>query len=216
MSRRPALPVLPALVVALFGAAGCDGNGVRGSGTAETEARPAAAFIKVRASNAVQVVLTRGGTDGLTVSADDNLLPLLTAEVRGDVLVVGFAGNVRPRTPVRVEASAATLAEIEVSSAASLTASDLETDALAVTVSSAGFASLSGFCGDLTAELSSAAELSAARVRVEASSAARAKVAASESLTINASSAASVAYAAAPGVTPDVTLGSAATAEPAG
>ena len=216
MSRRFA--VLSALLALPLSGCGF-GAGVVGSGTAETEVRPAAAFTAVDASRAVQVVIEPGETDGLTVTADDNLLPLLVAEVRGDVLVVRFTENVSPQIPVRVEASAKTLSKITASSAASVTASDLETDTLAVDLSSASHASLSGFAGSLTATLSSAAVLdaeglAAGAVSVDASSAAKATVTAAESLTVDAGSAASVRYAVSAGVTPAVDLSSGASAEP--
>ena len=216
MSRRFA--VLSAL--ASLPLAGCAfGTGVVGSGTATTETRPAAAFTAVEAAGPLQVIVEPGESDGLTVTADDNLLPLLVAEVRGDTLVVKFTEEVRPRTPVRIEAGAATLSKIAVSAAASVTASELQTDALAVNVSSASHASLSGYAKSLTIEASSAAELdaeglAAGAVRVDAASAAEVTVSAAESLTVTAASAATVRYALSPGVTPDVATASAATVEP--
>ena len=216
MSRRfAALSALACLPLT-----GCAfGTGVVGSGTAATETRPAAAFTAVRAAGPLQVVIEPGETDGLTVTADDNILPLLVAEVRGDVLVVKFTENVRPRTPVRVEAGAATLAEISASAAASVTASELRTDALAVNVASASHASLSGTAMSLTVRAASSGEVDAERlaagaVWVGAASAAEVTVSAAQSLTVGAASAASVRYALSPGVTPKITTASAATAEP--
>ena len=217
MSRRSLLPF--ALACLPFAGCAIGGGGVVGSGTVATETRPAAAFTAVEAAGPLQVVVEPGETDGLTVTADDNLLPLLVAEVRDGTLVVRFTENVRPQTPVRVEGSAATLSELTVSAAASVTASEMRTDALAVNVSSAAHASLSGYAKSLTVEASSAAKLdaeglAAGAVRVTAGSAAEVTVSAAESLAVDAASAASVRYALSPGVTPEVKTASAATAEP--
>ena len=219
MSRRFAVSTA-ALAAPLLVGCGVLGGGVAGSGVAATETRPAAAFTAISASTGVQVVVEPGETDGLTVTADDNLLPLLVTEVDGDTLTVRFRESVRPRTPARVEVTTPALAKIAASSAASVTANDLDADALAVDAGSGAYVSVGGYARSLAVTAGSGAEVDAAglaagAVTVDAGSGATAAVNAAESLTVSASSGANVAYTASPGVAPDVTTASGASAGPA-
>lgn len=75
------LPLMPLL----FGLAGCPG--VVGSGRAATEARPIGAFRTLRAENGFRVTVAKGAR-ALSVTADDNVLPLVETVVEGDVLVL--------------------------------------------------------------------------------------------------------------------------------
>lgn len=62
-------------------------SAVVGSGIAATETRPVDAFRTLRAESGFRVSLTRGPR-ALTVTADDNVLPLVETVVEGDVLVL--------------------------------------------------------------------------------------------------------------------------------
>ncbi len=77
-------------------AAGPDGtNGVdiQGSGIPATEARDVSGFSRVTLHGVGHLIVEPGAAPALTVSADDNILPLVTAEVYGDELVLGTDGQ---------------------------------------------------------------------------------------------------------------------------
>ena len=214
MNRRLALLSL------ILPLGGCALSGVRGSGVAATEVRPVAPFTRVAASRGVQLVVSRGETDGLTVTADDNLLSLLVAESDGEVLAVKFSEPVRTATPARVKVNAPTLTAVAAASGASVTVHDLEAGALTIGAASGAFVSASGFAETLKIAAASgsdvdAAGLAAGAVTVSAASGATAGVNAAESLTVKAASGAGVSYTVSPGVTPSVTTASGATAGPA-
>ena len=60
----------------------------KGSGVVKEETRAVANFSKLVLALPATVTLTQGGTESLTISADDNILPLLTTRVDGDELIV--------------------------------------------------------------------------------------------------------------------------------
>ena len=62
-----------------------------GSGHLATETRNVSGFHAVDLENSGDVIITQGDTEGLTVEAEDNILPLITTEVDGKgVLRLGF------------------------------------------------------------------------------------------------------------------------------
>ena len=64
---------------------------VVGSGHLATETRNVSGFHAVNLESSGDVVITQGDTEGLTVEAEDNLLPLIVTEVDGKgVLRLGF------------------------------------------------------------------------------------------------------------------------------
>jgi hypothetical protein len=70
---------------------GC--SGVVGSGRPATEMRPIEAFRTLRAENGFRVVVTKGARS-LSVTADDNVVPLVETVVEGEALVL----RLRPGT----------------------------------------------------------------------------------------------------------------------
>jgi hypothetical protein len=56
----------------------------RGSGQLTTESRPVSGFTKVELSGTGELTIEQTGTESLTISAEDNILPRLTSEVSGD------------------------------------------------------------------------------------------------------------------------------------
>ena len=65
----------------------------RGSGQLASESRPVTGFTKVELSGTGELTIEKTGTESLAISAEDNLLPLLTSEVSGDTLVLGTKRN---------------------------------------------------------------------------------------------------------------------------
>lgn len=62
---------------------------IQGSGTLATEVREVSGFSRVTLHGVGHLIIEQGGAEALTVTADDNVLPLVTTEVFGDELVLG-------------------------------------------------------------------------------------------------------------------------------
>jgi hypothetical protein len=96
------LGLLAAAAAAFAGGGWEDSRGIPaglvvGSGKSATETRDVPSFKAVRLEGSGQVLLTVGSPRSLSVSGDDNLLPLVLTEVDGSTLRLGF----KPGTGVR-------------------------------------------------------------------------------------------------------------------
>src|SRR5262245_49332218 len=75
---------------------------VQGSGKAANEDRQVGPVTEVSLAGVGNLILVQGDTPALSVTADDNILPLLETETAGNTLNIrtksGF--SVRPKTPI--------------------------------------------------------------------------------------------------------------------
>ena len=70
---------------------GDDGVAVTGSGTLATEAREVSGFSGVVLGGVGKLIIGHGESESLTVTAEENIVPLLRSEVSGDNLILGPA-----------------------------------------------------------------------------------------------------------------------------
>jgi hypothetical protein len=136
-----ALVVLPACVAPGSGPAPAV---VVGSGRIGSEARPVAGFDAVRLVGAGTLALTQGDAEGLTVEADENVLPLLKSEVRGGTLVLGPERSVPLGGPIRYVLTVRRLSRLEVDGASMVNAAEVRTGALAVDLRGAATVTVGG------------------------------------------------------------------------
>ncbi|HEX8731412.1 MAG TPA: head GIN domain-containing protein [Ktedonobacterales bacterium] len=115
-------------------------GGTVGSGTAKTETRNVSGFTGVTFSGVGTLNITQTGTESLTVSADDNLLPLLTSTVTNDTLTLGVKpGNaIHPTKPIVYTLTVKSLNNMTLSGAGTINATNVTTNALHVILSGAG------------------------------------------------------------------------------
>ncbi len=129
-------------------AAGCgvfggQGRVIRGSGNLATETRPVSGLSGVALLGQGEVVVTQGATEGLTIEAEDNLLPLLTSEVRSGTLTLSVDPAISPNTidptrPIRYLVTVTDLSALDLTGSGSLTAQSLVVDDLTLTLNGAG------------------------------------------------------------------------------
>ena len=80
-----------ALGIALLLLTAC--STTKGSGQLATAQREVSGFTKVELAGQGDLTIEQTGTESLTISAEDNLLPLLTSDVSGDTLILGTKPN---------------------------------------------------------------------------------------------------------------------------
>jgi hypothetical protein len=226
--RELALLALAALLLAGCGdsSGGCSsdcvsvndgGPVIKGSGTAKTESRTVAPFtaIRMEIGGRAEIERTPGSSPGaaanlagnLAVTADDNLLGLLTAEVKDGTLILGaekgksFAGKM----PV-YKITVADLRSLALQGSGEADAGKLDGNALAVAIAGSGAAKLAGRADELTIAVSgsgtcNAAALTAKRATVSVSGSGEVTVNASEALDAKVSGSGSVHYLGAPKLT---------------
>lgn len=132
--RRAALGAT--VVTACLLLAGCATT--TGSGDVVTEKRPVSGFSAIDLQGVGEVRVTVTGTESLTIEAEENLLPLLRAEVTGDRLVLSTRQPIRPTEDVVFTVTAATLDGLEVSGSGSITVDAFRTADLTLRVSGSG------------------------------------------------------------------------------
>jgi hypothetical protein len=143
--------------------AGCglltgEGNLIRGSGEIVSEARDVSGFEAVALLGSGEVIITQGESEGLVIEADDNLLPLITSEVRGGTLELGFdranwADVIQPSTPILYMVAVRDLNALDLAGSGRIEAASLSAESLRLTISGSG---------DIALEQVSASELNAA------------------------------------------------------
>jgi hypothetical protein len=119
---------------------GSSKNRVRGSGVKVEKQRALAAFTKLRIDGPFDVRLAQGGSDQATVTADDNIEPLVETAVENDTLVVRMkrdAGFTTRAAPV-VRVTARTLQAIAIHGSGDLSMDSFKGDSLGLTVIGSG------------------------------------------------------------------------------
>ena len=121
---------------------------VVGSGKSVTEKRAVSGFRAVAISVPGSVELVQGGAETLTLTADDNVAPLIESVVEDGKLRIRFRErghlNVRPRAPIRIAITARVVDSITVAGSADVRASKLATASLHVSIAGSGDVHLAG------------------------------------------------------------------------
>jgi hypothetical protein len=117
---------------------------VVGSGRLVSETRPVAGFDAVQLVGAGTLAIAQGDAEGLTVEADENVLPLIKSEVRGGTLVLGPERSVTLGGPIRYALTVERLSRLEIDGAAQVSASGIRTGALAVDLRGAASVTIGG------------------------------------------------------------------------
>ena len=164
-------------------------------------------FDAIDARGDFRIEITLGQPHAVTIDGDADEIERFDIDVRGDELSIELEDPDEPfwrrwfgdiaGSDAVVHVSAPSLSELTFAAAVNARVENVDAETLSVRVSSAADARLSGRCGELDADASSAGDLDArnlecARVVVEASSAASARVFASDSADATARSAADV------------------------
>jgi Putative auto-transporter adhesin, head GIN domain len=129
-------------------AVGCDdfSPGIRGSGKVVSETRNPTGFSAIVLKGTGRVLIDTNGSESLEITADDNLLPLLTSEIQGDQLVLGTKDNtnVSPSNEIVYKVSAKNLNSIELSGSGSIDSKGTKADVLIIVIGGSGDVSAAG------------------------------------------------------------------------
>ncbi len=111
---------------------------VEGSGRIVRQNRVVPAFRRVETLGSAIVEVRLGSAHSLSIAADDNILPLLTAEVKKGALVVAGRGSYRTREPIRIWITTPTLEAFRTAGSGDVTISGVNNDRLALTIDGSG------------------------------------------------------------------------------
>jgi hypothetical protein len=123
---------------------GGDFSGAKaGSGVMETQSRELGEFSSVVIRYPAEVVVKQGTDHSVTITADDNLLPQLSTEIRdGSLYIENSEGDwdlrIRPTKPVEISITLPELKELDFSSAGTLNIEHFQGQDLDINISGAG------------------------------------------------------------------------------
>ncbi len=207
--------MLIGVLAILLVAAACGPIGVnvtRGSGNLKTESRQVSGFNAITFAAAGDLTIRQTGTESLSITAEDNILPLITTTVSGRTLrIEGPSGTaIVPTKGVTYTLTVKNLNAITLSGAGNITGTDIQTSALQVTLSGAGRLSLAGSTPRQDVTLSGvgayeATDLASNVANVTVSGAGSARVKVRDTLTATVSGVGSIIYYGNPVVTQHVT-----------
>jgi hypothetical protein len=174
-----------------------------------TEARTVSGFSAVSLSGTGQVIIEQTGMESLTVTTDDNLLPYIKTDVKGNTLELGFndsMAHVSPTRDIVFRVTVKTLDGLDVSGSGKADARGLAPDHLKVEISGSGEVSAQGTTNDLDLSISGSGsyrgeDMRSQRATVDISGSGGVVIAASETLKADVSGSGSIEYIGDPQVT---------------
>jgi hypothetical protein len=190
---------------------GCMFNGIPGSGKIVTEPRTVSGFSTVSLSGNGQVLVEQTGTESLTVTTDDNLLPYVKADVHGGTLELGTKEmtNLNPTEDIVFKLTVKKLDELDISGSGKADVKRLDQDRLQVRISGSGDVSGQGTANDLDLRISGSGSyrgeaLKSKQATVGVSGSGNALISASETLHANVSGSGTIEYVGDPQVTQNI------------
>ncbi len=179
--------------------AGNFATGIQGSGNAQIEVRNLTGFNKVVAGGAVNVEIVAQKDFGVSVEADDNLLPILKTEVRGDTLRIYSTNDYTPKTRINVRISLPDIEVLELSGSSTATIANVKAHSLELKASGSSKIKVDGDANSLSVNASGSSEIDAEKLRVvnakvNASGSSQAIVSATDEIDANVSGSSRVFY----------------------
>jgi predicted small secreted protein len=159
--KKPLIFVISILLIALLTSA-CEINMVSGSGKIVTDNRQVSGFSSVTFAGLGELTITQGTSEGLTIEAEDNIVPRITTTVTGGDLYIGFDSKnwqdvVRPTRTVKFDLKVRSLSDMDLQGLGNVTMPSLQADAVTIKVGGAGGINISKLtAGDVTINMTGA------------------------------------------------------------
>jgi hypothetical protein len=187
----------------------CSFLGERGSGTMAIEARDVSGFAEIELNGSGTVLVSVTGTESLKVEAEDNILPLLTSEVRDGRLVLGAKESISPTRDIVYTVTVINLEAVAVSGSGSVVAVDVVTNGFEVDINGSGIVTPEGASEHLDLSISGSGEFEgegfvSATGTVSVSGSGDAVVDVTDDLTVDVSGSGTVRYIGDPAVSTSI------------
>ena len=117
---------------------------VQGSGKRETQKRQIASFTSISTEGAFHIEVTCQKELALEVEGDDNVLPLVTAEVSNNVLRLSNTKGYSTKEPVKIKISVPNLEGLSVNGAGRIDIKEMKNDSFEIDSDGAPFIVVSG------------------------------------------------------------------------
>lgn len=174
----------PAVLLLLVGViAGC----VQGQGPVTSEAREVGSFSRIEATAGIRVEVRMGSVQAVEVAAQENLLPVISTDLRGDTLSIEASEDFTTVEPVTVTVVIPALDGITLSGGSRATV-DVDTERIEIRIDGGAHITAAGSVGSLALDADGGAtasleDLSVRSATVSMDGAATATLTASDSVT---------------------------------
>ena len=190
---------LPVLCLGLLSIGNCNPNAIHGSGTAKTESRAVAPFSKIDLAGSPDVEVAVGPAASVSVTTDDNILPIIETTVAGETLKINSKRSYNTRLGVKVSITVPDLHGVSVSGSGNIHVEGLKAGDMDASVTGSGDVTLSGAVERLHARIVGsgdlrAGDLAAKNVQVAVTGSGDATVRATEQLDATVTGSGNVRY----------------------
>ena len=160
MKSLPLSPLAPLAALALSACSiSWSFSGVEGSGIRAEEIREVPEFASIALRAAVDVTVEVGSPASITIAGDDNLVPLLETEVRGNELVIRSDQNLAPRVGLSVRVTTPELGAFSISGSGDVEIEGLEREHFEAAISGSGTLEARGRVDRLEATISGSGDM---------------------------------------------------------
>ena len=191
------------LVIALaIAAAGCHHgrlSEVTGSGKRVVQKRDIGSFTSITTEGAFHIEVTCQKEPSLEIEGDDNVLPLITAEISNNVLQLSNSKGYSVNEPIKIKLSVSNLEGLSVSGAGRIDIKGMNNDSFEIDSKGAPVIMVSGSTKTITIDSSGAGQidtnnLRAARATVDTKGATKIELDVAEQLDVTVSGPSTVTY----------------------
>ena len=137
------------------------GAGVQGNGPSKHETRELPAFTAVELRIIADVEIKAGEKHRCTVTAQENLLPLIGTEIAGETLRISPKESYSSSQPVKITIETPVVGKTRLAGSGSITVREVSGDSLALDVSGSGDIHAHGKVGRLSATISGSGNIHA-------------------------------------------------------
>lgn len=142
MNKRGLVALVVFLCVGLF-VAGCDEigdafEGIEGSGNVITETRNVSGFDEIVVLGSGDVVVSVAGTESLSIEAEDNIMPLLTTEVKSGRLELGSESSFSTTRGITYTITVVSLEGVEINGSGDVDATGIDAGTFVAEINGSG------------------------------------------------------------------------------
>jgi hypothetical protein len=169
MPRVPQLlPVLGLALLTTLATSAAAGDSVTGSGKLARQARSVGAFRAIETHGSIDLEVKIGSPQRVEIIADDNLLPLITATVKDQLLRIDTGNQgFSTRNPLRAVVVAPSLDALSMRGSGDALVEGVSTKAFAVSLQGSGDARISGAATSVAVSLSGSGDVDARALTAE-------------------------------------------------
>jgi hypothetical protein len=121
-------------------------GGTRGSGIVKTESREASEFSSISSKSVGRVTVQQTGKESLTITADDNILPLLESYVADNILYLTIEkdANFKPTRPIEFVVEVKSLESLNIKGVGTVEVKDIQGKRLSISLDGVGSMTIAG------------------------------------------------------------------------